>query len=342
VATSLNFLSTPTSNTTVLGFGASGRVCLSPSTTTDLVIDINGTFSASDGVVTFAPVRILDTRPRYIETFDTPASLDRLDIQVHHRSDHHPTSGWAETGVNRNMADPSYAAGWGGSHTWEADHDLNCGSPDSKRTLNAQDRDGSTYWCRQHFMTSMGHVDGYSTIAFSPKQTFATVSRVCWDQNVTDMGSRQWTELKVTPADSLVYEGKPYLASTGPGTLTIDPYAAQPVEGTLNLRFVPAYDGLRGWQSGQDTEIVRDPYYGRGDPEGLNSSAIRRQHCVSDLGNGQLRLTIDQGDSEYRRDFPGYFPPNARVVFEDHNYTPDKDGNANNRYTWHWDNLTIT
>ena len=93
---------------------------------------------------------------------------------------------------------------------------------------------------------------------------------------------------------------------------------------------------------GQAAEIVRDPFYGRGDPEGLNSSAIRRQHCVTDLENGQLRLTIDQGGSEYRRDFPGYFPPNARVVFEDHNYNPDKDGNANNRYTWHWDNLTIT
>ncbi|MEP1125079.1 MAG: hypothetical protein ABJH68_14440, partial [Ilumatobacter sp.] len=66
-----------------------------------------------------------------------------------------------------------------------------------------------------------------------------------------------------------------------------------------------------------------------------------RQHCITDLGNGTIEVRIDQGTSTYVRQVPGTFPRNARVIFEDHNYTPDKDNDTNGHHTWHWDNLIV-
>ena len=59
------------------------------------------------------------------------------------------------------------------------------------------------------------------------------------------------------------------------------------------------------------------------------SRAIRRQHCLTDNGNGTVTVLINQGvDGFYQRTFSGRFPTNARVILEQHAYTPDKDGEA--------------
>lgn len=338
VATSLNYDERSVSNTTIIGLGTGGRVCLTASTEVDLVVDLNEAFPASANITSLTPVRLIDTRtepsvgptgPGWIETFDTPASLDRIDIEVHHRSDHDPDVNYPAS-PNQRLE----------TNTWEGDHGLDCGPPTESRTLSAQDRAGNTYLCRQHFMTSMGDVDGYSTIAFSPKEVFSGVSEVCWDQNVTDMGGRQWTEVVITPADAIqTIDGEYHLAHTGPGTIGVDDTGSLHVAETFGAKFAGPFDGLTIWQNGglQD----KDPYYAFGDTEGQASVAIRRQHCITDLRNGLVEVRIDQGSSTYVRQVPGSFPADARVIFEDHNYTPDKDNDANGHHTWHWDNLVV-
>jgi hypothetical protein len=43
-----------------------------------------------------------------------------------------------------------------------------------------------------HLMTSV-NTEGYVRVWFSPKQTFHNVSKVCWDQNISDLGGGKWT-----------------------------------------------------------------------------------------------------------------------------------------------------
>ncbi|MEP1125049.1 MAG: hypothetical protein ABJH68_14290, partial [Ilumatobacter sp.] len=60
----------------------------------------------------------------FLETFDTPNYLDRLDVQVHHRSDHDPDVNYP--------AQPNQRLG---TNTWTGDHGLDCGPPTQGRTL---------------------------------------------------------------------------------------------------------------------------------------------------------------------------------------------------------------
>ena len=39
-----------------------------------------------------------------------------------------------------------------------------------------------------------------ATLSFSPKQTFNNVTRVCWDQNMNNLGEGKWINVFVVPA----------------------------------------------------------------------------------------------------------------------------------------------
>ena len=62
-------------------------------------------------------------------------------------------------------------------------------------------RASSFYLCRDHLMTTMGDVDGYSIAAFSPARVFESVSEVKVDVNLTDLGTRQWWKIGVLSTD---------------------------------------------------------------------------------------------------------------------------------------------
>jgi len=242
----------------------------------------------------------------FVVNFDGNTGLDRFRTGVYHRDQ-----------PNR-------------SKTWPGDHDPNCGPPTSSRTLTAADPADSFYLCRDHMMTSVGHVSAYSIAWLSPKQTFTDETRVSWDVNVTDLGGRQWWEVMLIPVD-------------GPELTCIS--------------WLPCGSEVRGYPT--DAVIVSNGPFGSGkpnltvggdtnaltfkkicddlDPEGCASKATRRTWSLTDNSDGTLTVTF----GEHTWTAPGAFPDGEwKVVLKDHSYTPDKDGIPSG-YTWHWDNIIV-
>ncbi len=278
--------------------------------------------SAADGAVVAPPPL---TEGGFVATFDGNTGFEAFDTDVHHR--------------NVVLGDEG---GHNSEATWPGDHDMNCSPPDQTRVVHADHEDEYFYLCRDHMMTSLGDIDGYSIVSFSPKEVFATISRVCWDQNVTwsSLRGRQWTELVVRPADELPADGR--LSHTNASFRSVDDTALAHGPTTVGVMMqgpggVGAfYGGVQAWY---------DDFYFQ-DEEAFSSKAIRRQHCLTDNKNGTLTLSIDQGAAGiYENSFDGSFPENARVIFEDHKYTPNKidhDGDPpTTSYTWHWDNIVV-
>ena len=133
--------------------------------------------------------------------------LPRRPVRSSRRSPTARRGGLAGTSTSTTVPTPTLPRDPVGTNTWNGDHATNCEGPDLSRTLNAGgDRSQHFYRCAPfgkndaaHVMTSMGDVDGYSTLSMAPQQTFPTIRKVCWDQNVTDLGGRTWTEVLVVP-----------------------------------------------------------------------------------------------------------------------------------------------
>jgi hypothetical protein len=73
------------------------------------------------------------------------------------------------------------------------------------------------------------------------------------------------------------------------------------------------------------------------DPEGCDSKVLRRPFSITDNGNGTITFQFNS----FAQTVPGSFPSgDFKVMFKDHNYTPDKDGTPVG-HTWHWDNIVV-
>lgn len=294
--------------------------CLALTTTVSAAGVVSGMYSGSS-----APPPVVAFR----EDFTSNTGLENFRFGVYHRN-----IGSQEYGRDKQV--------WGGSNaahggSWSADHDLACGPPGSHRTLSSAVDDFSVdelvYLCRDHVMTSMGDVDGYSIVWMSPDRVFAggPGRTVAWDVNVTDLGARQWWEVSIVPT------GTEFLATTHwlAGVANIGFYHPDAVvigNGPFGRDVNISVDGANrysGWQP-----VCRD--WGL-DPEGCASKMIRRTFSVTDNGNGAL--IVNYGGM-FNQIVPGKLPDSFQVYFKDHNYTPDKDG-VPLGHTWHWDNIIV-
>ena len=257
----------------------------------------------------------------FVETFDTPESMDRFDYAVHHA--------WTAQDTDE---------------TWIGDHDMNCGPPEPGRTIDNPTRvdDGTTYyadvrdpvvfWCREHLMTTF-NTNHYAQVDFAPKQTFEDVTRVCWRQNRTDLGGRMWTQLVIVPLAT--YESNDgrfdYVASRfspeGPGK-----YGIHATDETL---LVEIGTGDPRVQVGQRVDD------GGGSWDAGSDKATRYQICVEDSGRDlEITFETDEAPDVYRRE--GRIPSGpVKVIFQHDLYNPDKDPGVSNGYTVHWDDLII-
>lgn len=284
----------------------------------------------------------------FVESFDTPAALGRFEFAVHHRSDH--DRGVDPANNHKLSTDP-----------WNGDHDTSCGGAGTARTLSAQNRADSVYWCREHLMTSMGHVDGYSTIAFSPDQSFDTVTRVCWDVNQTDMGGRQWIVVVVHPdfehGGMRDRNGEYQLAQGTANIDGVDRTGTLPTPESVAFRLGGRYGHLNVLSGGTPVDPARfsngNRYGGQlPNAEALGSRAIRRTMCVTDNGDGTTTVEVQRDQDTWSTVVPVSLARDARVVFEDHTYTPLKDpktcasvqpalAGTGCTFTWHWDNIIV-
>ena len=276
----------------------------------------------------------------YLETFDTAASLDGLDFYVAN---------------GRDPASPPPDS-WPGDHAEGAP----CGGPLTSRTVHWPNPPGddlvmrttdpgeAAYWCAPggagtgHLMTAF-NTHGYSHLDFTPKQTFTDVRTVCWDQNVTHLGNRKWTQVTIVPkamhdavAPRLDYTN-PDLRIDGPAfwglSLQSDGFMFSSLVGTAQT-----YTGdhrMRGSGFENDTTV--------------SDKAKRVTTCLTDQRNGEIEVTQHRHDGSVDVTvLPGEFPTGeAKVIFQDASYNPDKAvGEAPplvaNPYTWHWDNLFVS
>lgn len=232
---------------------------------------------------------------------------------------------------------------------WHADHGMMCENPNnSHRTIHLtsqqQAADAAFYYCmpdgnpdKGHLMTSV-NTAGFVTVWFSPKQIFRNVSKVCWDQNITDLGGGKWTIVNFLTAAE--YAGKTDLGYTSWDF---------PKNGGPSSPQGPAANGvkvfrgiLNSYTNGESREGARGVT--------VSDKATRYRHCVVDNGNGTLTTSIAQPKGKsVARIVAGNIPDgDIRVQFGEDSYNPDKhfDGrgaapNSTGLYTWHWDNIQI-
>ena len=181
-------------------------------------------------------------------------------------------------------------------------------------------------------MTAMGDVDGYSIVAFSPKQTFDDVSSVEFDVNLTDLGNRQWWKVGV-------------LSTSNCPALDIRCMYSDVDAADLPTNLATPGRLIASWAGGLSGGYPGGMKIGNTSTSGgfdAGSDKMTR-HPVSlvDNGNGSVTFTV----AGVSRTVAGSFPQcPCRVVFYDHNYTPNKNEfgpGVQDGYTWHWDNIII-
>lgn len=262
------------------------------------------------------------------------------------------------------------------ANDWPGDHDMSCGDPNgTRRTIHVEPGRGlepgtgdsmwavnrditqAFYQCapggdpaKAHAMVSF-NTEGYATVWFSPKQIFTNVTRVCWDQNITDLKPEKWTGLLfLLPSE---YSG-PNSQTRGRLDLGYDTHDF-PDGPTADQG--PAQNGVSTHQGTMTSFSNGGNLFSL--PRGTNNDkAPRYQHCVIDNGNGTLTMTFNRAASVpdglpqpkdiVTRTGPGSIPDGTiRVVLTDEMYNPDKhqeppvSRDSSGLYTWHYDNLVV-
>ncbi len=287
--------------------------------------------NASQNARTLPNSKTVATSAPFIELFTGNTGKVNFRFGVFHAG-----VGFQELGYPARIWGDGNAQNGHGGH-WTADHDMNCGTPATQRPLSSSASDFNIdeifFLCKDHIMSSMGDVDGYSIAWFSPKNSFsrATHKTVSWDVNVTDLFGRQWWEVAIVPkgghvvatiewnsrGDLLPYDNASVIIGNGP------------FGGGVNM-ITKGENHYEDWRPICDGDFALDPV-------GCKDKMIRRPFSVIDNGNGTLTVNYA---GLYTQTIPGKFPEEFDIYFTDHNYTPDKDGKPVG-HTWHWDSIRV-
>lgn len=202
------------------------------------------------------------------------------------------------------------------------------------------------WWCAPGNDTAKGHMmtgldtASIATLSFSPKQVFNNVTRVCWKQNMNNLGEGKWINVYVVPNADVVAHGGDLAYADGVGI----------PNGGIPQMLPPGafdFDWIRGsismFKIGPSGSYDQVGYYWKSSvPEGMaTESASRFQICL-DSAAGTVRLQRPNGAVDT---YPlgGTFPTGpVRVIFQDASYNPAKHGEPTGAFTWHWDDITIS
>lgn len=239
---------------------------------------------------------------------------------------------------------------------YAADHATNCTGPDpgtsplpqhtvrTSHLSNSSAPDKSFFICKNHMMSSMGEVEGYSVTSFWPRQEF-DFSRdgiLEFDVNISGNHPRTWFEVLIVPRSELKVGAAPYwlpIDEAYPKDRIVFQYNytqkryIQVGSEQIDPKGITAE--ISDWQSWAQ-EYPNDP--------ALNDRRIRRTMRIFIRG-GQITWSIEKADGSFDDlvlNLPEGLPfTQGLVVFKTHAYVPSKEGNTNN-YTFHWDNIRFT
>ncbi len=332
----------PTTNSAIIGLGTGGKVCINALTDVNVIVDVTASFPAAADLKSITPNRLADTRIEQPPSTPNPPATNPPATNPPDTGSPTPPPAGAlfsenfagNTGLGRFATGVFHRDDTLVTQTsWHGDHDMNCGSPATSRTIHRSAPTETFYHCKDHLMTSVGDTSGYSVAWFSPNQTFATVREVCWSVNLTNLGSRQWWKVAV-------------LSTSAPNVMS--EVAASELSGiTGSDRAVASWGGVGGWKGKMRIGEARMDWYSF---DAGDDKATRYPACFRDNGNGTLTFTMTgpkDGGAVATESYTtsGRFPAGpVKVVFQDHNYTPTKSDNGVGTpigYTWHWDDIVI-
>ncbi|NJN64814.1 MAG: hypothetical protein HC882_07985 [Acidobacteria bacterium] len=231
-----------------------------------------------------------------------------------------------------------------------ADHDHACGMPPTQRSIGTTHRsngafpDESFFICRNHMMSAMGDVEGYSVSAFWPRQEFdfAEGGVIEFDVNLYDGHPRSWWEILIAPRYQQRFGAAQDwlpISETYPAdriVLTFDENSTRKIQvGRGQAPPAGWITSAADWASWR----IRFP-----DDPAVSDRRMRRRMRI-ELSRNRIVWKIQQADGAfhpYSVDVPDGLPfTRGLVVIKTHAYTPTKDGNMN-LYTYHWDNLRFS
>lgn len=217
------------------------------------------------------------------------------------------------------------------------------------------------WWCAPGNDTAKGHMmtaldtESIAAMAFSPKQILTDVIKVCYDQNMTNLGEGKWLNIFIVPAAHVAANNGDinYLAGSGVPFGGIDqrlPPGAVDftwLRGSIGShKILPdgSYDEqFSQWMSIDPTDTNGDGVVGPGDAptRGMGADPAPRFKVCIDDGTNKVVIQRPNGTTD-TYDYSVAFPAGqVRVIFQDASYNPTKHNGADNHLTWHWDNISI-
>ena len=307
---------------------ADGKMCLTfrsgSGTSSDFVVDVVGYLTGGPARTIPAGTGPTTSTVLFGEDFTNPSGQNRFDYQLH-------------TSMNGAQATTI-------SSTFIGEHNRDCQGPDTFRTINGGQAAATfidvsnsdlIWYCapgndtaKGHMMTALDTTD-IATLSFSPKQTFNNVGRVCWDQNMNDLGEGKWVNIFVVPASDVARYG---------GNLNYAAATGLAFGGITQLLPNNAYDftWLRGTTFVNGAEVMW-----ASNSRGIaTSSPPRFQICLQNSGR-TLVVRRPDGSTDTLSTGTSFPTGEVKVIFQDASYNPTKHNGTENHLTWHWDNFII-
>ena len=381
-ASNVNYgASLPVANSGTTKLGDDGKLCIYALTRTDVIVDVQGYHTAADSYTPTTPLRLADTRPSPPPgpSVTPPAPTPTLPPTPPAPSGGQipPVTGPTQF-IETFESDARERFEWQLQSTNEppqrdfvGEHNMGCEGPATHRTVHQiplepgrwHTRVDATHsemvwFCAPGNDTAKGHMmtaldtDSIASLNFSPKQVFVNVTKVCWDQNMNNLGEGKWLNVFIVPNPAFTGD-LAFLAGSGESFGGIEQrMPAGAVDFTWLRGSMMSHQAQSNgtYQRQFDQWMSIDPVDNNGDgiidrndapTQGVATDPAPRFTICVDDGNDQVLIERPNGTVDaypYNVQFP---TGPVRVIFQDASYNPTKHNGFESHLTWHWDNIVV-